>query len=332
MRYTLDKAYQQVINEFGLGLAEILRQTRLPEDIFGRDDATVTAEEYYRFVDTIGCYIKNDEEMIRMMTMDGIETFSPPIFAAYCSSDMIHCVNRLAQFKRIVGPLRLSSRQDATTYTVILSSAEDVEIPPFMVEMELVFMVNMFSKATKAVVRPISVSVHEQPKNHVLKAYLGVEPVIGDEISMTFNLGDAKRHFISENETMFKYFEPELNRRLSEMEVDDSMAARVRSALVEILPAGESSVDAVARKLFLSKRTLQRRLAEENTSFQKQLNHVRELLAKNYLEDSNLRTEDIAYLLGYQDLASFNRAFNLWTGMSTAHFKERIKGNIRQRK
>ena len=102
-------------------------------------------------------------------------------------------------------------------------------------------------------------------------------------------------------------FEPELNKRLSMMETDDSYAARVRSALMELLPGGECSIEDVAKKLGYSKRSLQRKLQEENTSFQKQLNHTRELLAKYYVGSTDMRAEDIAYLLGYQPVRSCGR-------------------------
>lgn len=120
--------------------------------------------------------------------------------------------------------------------------------------------------------------------------------------------------FISRNESMWEFFEPELKRRLSMMETDDSYAARVRSALMELLPSGECTVDDVARKLGYSRRSLQRRLQEEDTSFQKQLNHTRELLAKSYLANTDMTAEDIAFLLGYQEIGSFLRAFAAWTG------------------
>ena len=90
---------------------------------------------------------------------------------------------------------------------------------------------------------------------------------------------------------------------------------------MELLPAGKSAIEDVAAALGLGKRTLQRKLQEEKTTFQKQLNHTRELLAKNYLQNINLSSEDIAYLLGYQDLNSFFRAFALWTGKSLTEYK-----------
>lgn len=117
---------------------------------------------------------------------------------------------------------------------------------------------------------------------------------------------------------------PELRKRLVEMEVDDTVSARVRSALVELLPSGECSIDDVCRVLGMSRRSLQRKLKEEGTSFQQQLNHTRELLTKNYLRNTKLSSEDIAYLLGYQNLNSFYRAFSLWTGKSITEYKAEV--------
>lgn len=108
---------------------------------------------------------------------------------------------------------------------------------------------------------------------------------------------------------------------IKELSKNDSNSARVRSSLIELLPAGEGSIDNVASKLGLSKRTLQRKLKEEDTTFQKQLNHIRELLARHYLKNSDMTSDDIAYLLGYQDLNSFVRAFNVWTGMTVSEYK-----------
>lgn len=71
------------------------------------------------------------------------------------------------------------------------------------------------------------------------------------------------------------------------MERDDFFSAKVRSALTELLTGGMSTADYVAEKLGISKRTLQRKLLDEDTSFQKQLNSTRELLAKNYLRNTD---------------------------------------------
>lgn len=119
-------------------------------------------------------------------------------------------------------------------------------------------------------------------------------------------------------------FKPELTKRLSELSVDDSTSARVRSILTELLPNGEFTIDDVAKKLGYSKQTLQRKLSSENTTFQKQLNSTREVLALNYLQNTDMTTSDIAYLLGYQEFNSFLRAFSIWKGMSISEYREKM--------
>ena len=117
------------------------------------------------------------------------------------------------------------------------------------------------------------------------------------------------------------------NRRLAELDVDDSVSARVRSALTELLPGGACAIEDVAEKLGLSKRTLQRKLGEENTTFQKQLNSTREMLAIHYIRNTEMSTNDIAFLLGYQEINSFLRAFAIWTGQSVSEYRKNIRGS-----
>jgi AraC-like DNA-binding protein len=98
------------------------------------------------------------------------------------------------------------------------------------------------------------------------------------------------------------------------MEAEASYAHRVRSSLFELLPSGLSSIDVVANNLAVSKRTLQRYLSDEKTSFQQELNKTRESLARHYLANSTYSGAQISFLLGFEDPNSFVRAFRSWTG------------------
>jgi len=64
-----------------------------------------------------------------------------------------------------------------------------------------------------------------------------------------------------------------------------------------------------------TERSLQRKLTEMNTSYQEQLNGLRKEAAIAYLQAGEYPQSEIAYLLGFSDPASFNRAFKRWTGM-----------------
>lgn len=48
------------------------------------------------------------------------------------------------------------------------------------------------------------------------------------------------------------------------------------------------------------------------------------MLAINYLKNTDMTTNDIAYLLGYQELNSFLRAFTIWKGMSISEYKKQL--------
>lgn len=271
----------------------------------------------------------HDEQMpIRLAASEGIETFSPPIFAAYCSRNALMCLRRLAQYKPLIGALLYRVEESKNEVTVDVVSAEaGLELPEILVGIEYVFIIGLIRKATKDGIKPALVTVKHEMKNSAYADFIGVPLMVGENNRLTFSKSDALIPFITRNESMWEFFEPELNRRLSMMGTDDSYSARVRSALMELLPSGECTIDDVAKKLGYSKRSLQRKLQEEDTNFQKQLNHTRELLAKSYLANTNMTAEDIAFLLGYQEIGSFLRAFSLWTGQTVGECKKSAEIN-----
>lgn len=131
---------------------------------------------------------------------------------------------------------------------------------------------------------------------------------------MRFSAIDGNRPFITRDDGLWSFFEPRLRQRLAQVGVDGSLTERVRVALLEAIPSGMTSSEAVARKLTISKRSLQRRLEAENTSFSRKLAEVCEELARYYVRHTELPYEQISFLLGYEDSNSFYRAFVSWTG------------------
>ena len=323
MKYVFYRQLGRLFESVGINIGELLRASSLPEDLLSRREIMLTEEEYFRLMEQVGLMTKGDE-VIRIATNDGIETFSPPVFAAYCSSDGRNFLTRLAHYKRLVGPLQfIVTEQEKDLELEIGSITEGLTVPAFWAELEMVFILNLIRKATQADVKPVSVSFQHEVQSRALAEYLGCKPTHGNKNVLTLSQSDAALPFITRNESMWQYIEPELRRRLSEMEIDDSMAARVRSALVELLPAGKTTIDYVASKLCMSRRTLQRKLTDEHTTFQQQLNSTRLLLAQNYLRDSERTNDDIAFLLGYEDTTSFLRAFSTWTGQTVTEYKKR---------
>lgn len=324
-KFILDSRYGMLLETVGISATEALKKALLPEDLFAHKIPVMTPSEYYRFMDSIRSLSNDSELPIKLGSFENIETFSPPIFAAFCSKNTTTCLKRLARYKKLIGPMGFLVTEDSDNIVLeITSGSMELELPELLVETEFVFLINLIRSATKEAIIPLSITLKNRLSSDVLSEYWGVAPTVSNVDSITISLNDAEKPYISQNEAMWDYFEPELKKRLSELAVNDSFGARVRSALIELLPSGESGIDDVAKKLGISKRTLQRKLNDENTTFQKQLNHIRELLAKHYIQSSDITSEDIAYLLGYQDINSFLRAFNLWTGMTISEYKKML--------
>ena len=112
------------------------------------------------------------------------------------------------------------------------------------------------------------------------------------------------------------------------------LKVKVENAIAALLPHGEMHFDAVATELGLSGRTLARRLASEGHSFSKILDGLRSSLARRYLAESDMSISEIAWLLGYSEVASFTHAFHRWRGTNPrterAKARRSIKSNAKK--
>lgn len=122
------------------------------------------------------------------------------------------------------------------------------------------------------------------------------------------------------NAMSFRFFDNQC-RRLSEvlarpLDFVDLVRSRLRAATpVPSLPE-------LAASLHLTARTLQRRLAEQDTTFAALLRDVRLERAGEMLRRGGLPMEEIAWRLGFGDAVAFSHAFKQWTGLSPARFRE----------
>jgi AraC-like DNA-binding protein len=104
-----------------------------------------------------------------------------------------------------------------------------------------------------------------------------------------------------------------------------SLAGRVRRALAEQLESGPSDLSSVARKLAMSPRNVQRRLADERTTFRELLDSLRRDLARHHLERPHIPIAEVAYLTGFSEASAFTRAVRRWFDCSPAQLR-RLSG------
>ena len=104
---------------------------------------------------------------------------------------------------------------------------------------------------------------------------------------------------------------------LSDFPVSLRQAIRLR------LEEGFPDLGRAAGMAGMSVRTLQRRLADEGTSYSRLVDEVRFGMALRRLGAPDTKLIEIAFDLGYSDPAHFTRAFRRWTGVAPREFRRR---------
>nr|WED69080.1 helix-turn-helix transcriptional regulator [Pectobacterium colocasium] len=222
----------------------------------------------------------------------------------------MQAAQRLAKYKQLMAPMRLDIRvgQDGNMTLAPVWLYAQSEVPFSLQIAELAFFIRLAELGTRESVNALHVALPVLPPSPYSRHYthfFGCDIVYGPQPLITFSSTDSLRPFLTASDGMWKIFEPELRRRLSELDEKASITERVRALLLELLPGNSAGVDVVAGRLAMSRRTLQRRLEEEGESFRSLLNRTREKLARHYLESTSMPAGEIAFLLGFDDPNSF---------------------------
>jgi AraC-like DNA-binding protein len=326
----VNPGWRIMLTDLGIHPANVLRLAGLPDDLLTREKVTLNTDEYFRFWRGIEIEAGDPLLPIKIGQSVSVDAFDPPIFAALCSHNLNVALQRISRYKRLVMPMNLHIKETGSDTSLEMEwEGAVIEPPAFLMTTELVFFVHLARLATRETIRPLKVTSPSSPVPAAEYAdYFGVKVTTGKLPSVIFSALDAARPFLTANEAMWRFFEPELQKRLSELDNSATMSERVRAALLELLPSGGTTIDSVAKKLRVSTRTLQRRLKEENESFQSVLNGIREKLALHYLKNPALLGTEISFLLGYEEPGSFFRAFHSWTGKTPKSARTAMQGNF----
>ena len=327
--YPVSPAWLLMMRDLGIHPGDVLRRAGVAADILAREHASLRGDEFCRLLWALEEEVADPALAIRVAQALTFEMFDPPVFAAMCSPDLNTALERLSRYKRLCAPvsLHVTVEHDVTRVRAAWTDPPD-EPPPLLFAMELTYCTRLARLGTRVNIVPHAVTCpFPLEPAAAYHEYFGIAVAHGDEVTVEFAAADARAPFLTARAGMWSFFEPELRRRLAEVDAGATTTQRARAALLELLPSGRASVQAVAACLGCSARTLQRRLMEEDTSFQHVLDATREELARHYLRTTGMAGAEISFLLGFEDPSSFVRAFHDWTGKTP----EQVRTQLRRR-
>lgn len=321
--YAVWPGWRLLMQDAGLATSPVLRRAQLPGDLFTRQNVRLDPENFFKLWEAIEAEGESiDPDLpapLRIARVMSSDWFDPELFAALCSANMGGALERIAKYVKLNAPMVIRVERTIAHTTVTIDFLDSTKPPPSVfLAFKLVFFVQLARLATRSHVQPLRVSWPSSPKLEadalIYQSYFGIPVTNTPLATLVFAAADVERPFLTENHKMWLFFEPSLRQRLADLDRTAGMVERVRSTLLETLPAGEVSMQAVSRKLAVSTRTLQRRLQDEGTTFQQTLDALRDSLAHHYLHNTEMSSAEISFLLGFEDSNSFARAFQAWTG------------------
>lgn len=322
-RFAVHPGWKLILADMGIAPGDLLALAELPADLLSRRDASLTPAEYFRTFHSLEAMVGEARLPLRLGGAISVEAFDPPLFACLCSPNLNVALTRLAEYKRLCGPLALGVfvGEDYTDVS-IECYGYDRPLPRSVGVTEVVFFTQLARLATRQAVSPIEVELAVLPsQTGPCEDFLGCRLRQGSRNRIRFSAQDAAQPFLTENVAMWQFFEPELQARLSKLDAEASTRDRVRSALLDMLPSGQSAIEDIANRLAMSKRSLQRHLADEAVSYQDVLDDTRQELASYYLARSAISPGEISFLIGFRDANSFLRAFKGWTGITPGEYR-----------
>lgn len=328
--------WRLLMQDAGLATAPVLRRAQLPGDLFARQNVRLDPASFFKLWTAIDAEaVSLDPDLpapLRIAQVMSSDWFDPELFAALCSANLGGAVDRIAKYVKLIAPMLIRIERTAAHTSVSVDFLDAGEPPPSVfLAFKLVFFVQLARLATRTPVRPLRVGWPAPPAGEaearLYASYFGVPVTNMPLATVVFATADAERPFLTENHKMWLFFEPALRQRLADLDRSAGMVERVRGTLLEGLPAGEVSMQAVSRKLAVSTRTLQRRLQDEGSTFQQTLDALRDSLAHHYLRNTEMSGAEISFLLGYEDSNSFARAFQAWTGKTPQTVRSELAGD-----
>ncbi|MBT4518498.1 MAG: AraC family transcriptional regulator [Halieaceae bacterium] len=140
------------------------------------------------------------------------------------------------------------------------------------------------------------------------------------ENAIYFNKDDMFAPLPSANRELARLNDEVIITHLARLERND-VVRRVEASIIQLLPTGDCSREAVASGLNMSARSLLNKLEQRDTSYKEILENLRSVLAQQYMEQPNMPITEITFLLGFSDTSSFSRAFRRWTGQSPSDYR-----------
>jgi AraC-like DNA-binding protein len=313
------------LEELGVRASQVLRRARLPQGFVDQPRVLLNTEELFALWRAVGEVSANPAIGLLLGTETKTERFHPIGLAALSTENFGLAIDQMARYKQLTCPEEILQEKDDEEWSIQFRwfLADEIE-PPVLNECCFAWVLSIARHGTGTRLSPLRVEfVQPRPHAKTIERHFGCPAVCGAaRNAIVFRAADAQRPFVTRNAELLGMLAPQFEEELKRENGEENFLERVRIAVQQKLTGRRPTIEDIAGALHISSRTLQRRLQDEGSGFQRVLEEARHQLARHYLNNSVLELNEAAYLLGYEDANSFVRAFRTWEGVPPARWRE----------
>lgn len=316
----------EILEERGHAVAPLLADVNIPRFALEEPSYRIRFEQELMFIRLALAELK-----LPAAGLDVGQRYHLPLFgvlglAASCAPSVRELFHTVPSYPTLAwGSIELSLWRDGDEeYVAFHENAEVGDCAEFFVLRDTTATLTLIRQAIGADVVPVSVRMRQpQPKDLAPYAtFFSCHLSFGDSVNeIRFHNSVWEAQPPQANAMSYRFFSNQCRRLSDVMHEPLSYADVVRSRLRTATPI--PPLTEVVNSLYLTKRTLQRRLSEEHTTFEKLMEEVRLERAMDLMRRSGMHNDEIAYVLGFKDASAFSRAFKSWTGDSPQIFRRK---------
>lgn len=281
----------------------------------------ISAKNQLRFLEIAAAALDRSDFGFRLAQQGDVREGGVLYYVMAASQDLREALRNLARYLNVANEsvrVVISEKTDDTVLTVERKVA--LEDERHFIEFALTMLLHGCRKMTGRRLRPKAVSfAHGRNANAAEFERFFECPVLFSADADTIVVPTALllTPIPSSDDYLLRILKGHCDGILAERgKPSNPLRAMVESEIIAQLPHNKPQIETIAANIGMTTRTLARRLAEEGASYGAVLDELRRDLSVRYLKDRSLSLCQIAWLLGYSEVTSFNHAFKRWTGHS----------------
>ncbi len=315
----------------GIDPAALLREARLRPSLLNESKPRVTTDDFFALWHALERLDPDPTFAFRLVREASFDQLDVASIAAMHAPTYGEALRKLARYKRLVCPEEVSIRTTSRDVVLTFSWYLSADAPPVrLIDACLASVLELGRQGIGAPVQPKRVDL-ARPAAHadLLQAQFGCPVAFGARLNrLVLDPAALDLPFRTSNPDLLAMLLPGMESELASRSLDcgdRQFQEEVKQVIRGQMQGRRPNVRDVARALALSARTLQRRLQAAGTSFQSLLDEVRSTVACELLTKTSLDGGEIAFLLGYEEINSFNRAFCAWHGATPSRWRNQAQ-------